>query len=98
MYLWGFDVTEWAALISVISGIVAGLFWMFKKIITDPARESNQLMSKEIKSLGRSIDTLNQTFSNRYDAQQQHLEEHDVEIAKHGTRLDYLEKNLKETD
>lgn len=37
MYLFGFDVTEWAALITVIAGFISAIFYGFKKLVTDPA-------------------------------------------------------------
>ncbi|WP_105965010.1 hypothetical protein [Apilactobacillus micheneri] len=90
MYLWGFDVTEWAALISVIAGVIGALFYCFKKLVTDPANESNKLMSQQIKSLGNSIDKLTDLFNEKYDEQQKHLEKHDIEIERTKTKVEIL--------
>lgn len=87
MYLFGFDVTEWAALISVISGVVIALFWGFKKLVTDPANENSRITSEQIKELHEAIHELSASLNSTNAATQKHLEDHDVKLATQDTKI-----------
>ncbi|CAI2678833.1 hypothetical protein [Apilactobacillus apinorum] len=102
MYLFGFDVTEWAALITVIAGFISAIFYGFKKLVTDPANENSKNTSNQMQALRESIDELRKSSNSVNQHQQDHLEQHDVKLAKHdaelenqGIRISNLERTKK---
>lgn len=88
IYLLVFDVTEWAALITLIAGFISVIFYGFKKLVNYPANENSKNTSNQMEALRESIDELRISSNSINQSQQNHLKQHDVKLAKHDAELE----------
>ncbi|WP_220700729.1 hypothetical protein [Listeria monocytogenes] len=97
--IWGLQITEWVALISLLMGFFSGLAWLLKKIVGKPFMDRFDNLSGSMDNLAKQLE------ESRQDRQQLHIrvnktnsrvDKLEGRIEKVETRLDYIEDDVKE--
>lgn len=82
--IFGMSITDWAETLSVVTVLVSGASWLFKRIALDPLRIDIQRLSEQI---GQQLK-VHEKELNDIDGR---LKSHDHELDSHSVRLTRLE-------
>lgn len=105
----GFQISEWAGLIAIVTGVVALVVWLVRTAIVNPIKASNELQAQINKdsndALRKSIDALSVRVEgigmNVDQAKLEHdhrLDQHDIQLAKHDEEIRTLFKQSGKGD
>ena len=104
MMFLGWQVADWAAVVTFLSAIIGAVVWLVKKIIVDPSVErmmySNKILNNTIHALGEKVDgiggaadIIHKDHEHRLNDHREHLARHDEEIRTLFERTDKKERN-----
>lgn len=106
MKIWGMTVGELSALLGVIGVLIALLRKAYKAVKNDivkPVRASMESLERSIDGLAKNVDSETKWIHDRHSEvvqvlndHEDHLDRHDIEIAKHRERLRTLCEDRKQ--
>ncbi|QDK04620.1 hypothetical protein FK481_0106 [Listeria phage LP-010] len=97
--IWGLQITEWVALIGLVTGLFSGLAWLFKRIVASPFMDRFDNLTSSMDNLASQLDESKQDRMQihiRINKTNTRVDKIEGRADKIETRLDYIEEDIKE--
>ena len=96
MNVLGFDVTEWLAVVSIISLAISAIIWLVNNLITKPTDYRNEMLNDNIKGLTSQLEQFTAEMKADRKAIYKKLDEHDRRLDHHDRRLGRHHERMKQ--
>ncbi|WP_225893705.1 MULTISPECIES: hypothetical protein [Levilactobacillus] len=79
-YFFGYKLTEWASIATLVVAVAGAIVWLVNTAIVKPLKVSIDTLSQKVEGIGGNADVVHKEHDRRLDEHEVHLARHDEEI------------------